>query len=79
MDFAAKRANVPIEVVRGGNVSQEVQRQALSQIKDGSSRTISRAVDKVVKERMQRDYEPHSRLHTPTRLGKGLGVSLLLC
>ena len=58
MDFAAKRANVPIEVVRGGNVSQEVQRQALSQIKDGSSRTISRAVDKVVKERMQRDYEP---------------------
>lgn len=53
------------------NASQEVQRQALSQMKDGSSSTISRAVDKLNKESLQRNQRPLSKLHTPTRFGKG--------
>ena len=53
------------------NASQEVQRQALSQVKDGSSTTIARAINKMAKESPQRDQQPLSRLHTPTRFGKG--------
>ena len=52
------------------NASQEVQRQALSQVKDGSSATISRAINKLAKESPQRDQQPLPRLHTPTRFGK---------
>ena len=53
------------------SASQEVLRQALSQVKDGSSRTIARAVDKLAKEEgTQLDQKPLSRLHTPTRFGK---------
>ena len=52
------------------NASQEVQRQALSQVKDGSSTTIARAINKMAKESPQRDQQPLSRLHTPTRFGK---------
>ena len=52
------------------NASKEVQRQALSQVKDGGSRTIAAAVDKLTKESLQRDHEPLPRLHPPTRFGK---------
>ena len=52
------------------SVSQDTQRLALSHVKDGSSSTISRAVDRLAKERMQRDSEPLSKLHPPTTLGK---------
>ena len=52
------------------NASKEVQRQALSQVKDGGSRTIAAAVDKLAKESPQRDHGPLPRLHPPTRFGK---------
>ncbi len=54
------------------SASQELQRQALSQVKDGSSRTIARAVNKLANEEStQPDQQPLSKLHTPTRFGKG--------
>ena len=53
-----------------GNSSIQVQRQALSQVKEGKSSTISRAIDELSKERMQRDHETLSKLHPPTRFGK---------
>ena len=52
------------------NASKEVQRQALSQVKEGKSRTIPRAIDELSKKRMQRDHQTPSRLHTPTTLGR---------
>ena len=52
------------------NVSQDVQREALSLVKDGSSRTLSAAVAKVERER---HHEPLIiKLDRPTRLGKNL-------
>ena len=53
------------------SASQEVLRQALSQVKDGSSRTIARAVDKLAQVSPQPDQHPLSRLHTPTKFWKG--------
>ena len=43
------------------NASREVQLKALSQVKEGKSRIISRAIDELSKERMQRDHEPLPR------------------
>ena len=55
------------------NVSQDVQREALSLVKDGSSRTLSAAVAKVAKEERERHHEPLIiKLDRPTRLGKNL-------
>ena len=57
------------------NVSQEVQREALSLVKDGRSRTMAAAVAKVAKEEKQereRHDEPLIKLDRPTRLGKSL-------
>ena len=52
------------------NVSQDVQREALSLVKDGSSRTMAAAVAKVERER---HHEPLIiKLDRPTRLGKNL-------
>ena len=53
------------------SASQELQRQALSQVKDGSSTTISRAINELAKVSPQPDQQPLSRLHTPTKLGRG--------
>ena len=54
------------------NVSQDVQREALSLVKDGSSRTLSAAVAKVAKEERERHHEPLIKLDRPTRIGKNL-------
>ena len=57
------------------NVSQEVQREALSLVKDGRSRTMAAAVAKVAneeKEERERQDEPLIKLDRPTRLGKSL-------
>ena len=60
------------------NVSQEVQREALSLVKDGRSRTMAAAVAKVTKEEKEekeereRQDEPLIKLDRPTRLGKSL-------
>ena len=60
------------------NVSQEVQREALSLVKDGRSRTMAAAVAKVAKEEKEekeereRHDEPLIKLDRPTRLGKSL-------
>ena len=60
------------------NVSQEVQREALSLVKDGRSRTMAAAVAKVAKEEKEekeerkRQDEPLIKLDRPTRLGKSL-------
>ena len=51
------------------NAAQDVQREALSLVKDGSSRTMTAAVAKVAKER---HHEPLIKLDRPTRLGKNL-------
>ena len=52
------------------NASREVQIKALSQVKEGKSRIISRAMDELSKERMQSDHEPLPSLHPPTKFGK---------
>ena len=52
------------------NVSQEVQREALSLVKQGKSRTLSAAIEKVAKERLEREDEPLSKFDPPTTLGK---------
>ena len=57
------------------NVSQDVQREALSLVKDGRSRTMAAAVAKVAKEEREereRQDEPLIKLDRPTRLGKSL-------
>ena len=54
------------------NVSQEVQREALSLVKDGRSRTMAAAVAKVAKEERERQDIPPIKLDRPTRLGKSL-------
>ena len=54
------------------NVSQDVQREALSLVKDGSSRTMTAAVAKVAKEERERHDEPLIKLDRPTRIGKNL-------
>ena len=60
------------------NVSQDVQREALSLVKDGRSRTMAAAVAKVAKEEKEekeereRQDESLIKLDRPTRLGKGL-------
>ena len=51
------------------NAAQDVQREALSLVKDGSSRTMTAAVAKVAKERHD---EPLIKLDRPTSLGKNL-------
>ena len=56
------------------NVSQDVQREALSLVKDGSSRTLSAAVEKVEKQERERHDEPLIKLDRPTRLGKTLAL-----
>ena len=55
-----------------GNAAQDVQREALSLVKDGSTRTMAAAVEKVSKERLEReDDEPLlSKFDPPARLGK---------
>ena len=55
-----------------GNAAQEVQREALSLVKDGSSRTLSAAVAKVAKEERERHDEPLIKLDRPTRIGRNL-------
>ena len=55
-----------------GNAAQDVQREALSLVKDGSSRTLSAAVAKVEKEARERHGEPLVKLDRPKRLGKNL-------
>ena len=55
-----------------GNAAQDIQREALSLVKDGSSRTISAAVEKVEKQESERHDEPLIKLDRPTRLGKTL-------
>ena len=59
------------------DASQEVQREALSQVKDGRSRTFSAAIEKVERESLQRIDEPPSRLPRPTRIGKS--AELYIC
>ena len=58
-----------------GNAAQDVQREALSLVKDGRSRTMAAAVAKVAKEEREereRQDEPLIKLDRPTRLGKSL-------
>ena len=56
-----------------GNAALDVQREALSLVKDGSSRTLSAAVAKVEKEaREPHDEPPIIKLGRPKRLGKNL-------
>ena len=54
------------------NLSLEVQREALSQVRDGRSRTLSAAVDRVERERLQHVAQSPSGLPRPTRTGKNL-------
>ena len=59
------------------NASIETQREALSLVKDGSSRTMSAAVAKVAKvakDAGERHDEPRIRLDRPTRLGDNLVI-----
>ena len=57
-----------------GNAAQDIQREALSLVKDGSSRTISAAVEKVEQQESERHDEPLIKLGCPTRLGKTLAL-----
>ena len=54
------------------NVSQEVQRAALSLVKDGRSTTMAAAVAKVERDESERLDIPPIKLDRPTRLGKSL-------
>ena len=53
-----------------GNVAQDVQREALSLVKEGKIRTLSGAVAKVEKEQQQRLDQLPPNFDPPTRIGK---------
>ena len=55
-----------------GDAAPDVQREALSLVKDGSSRTMAAAVERVEKEESERQGEPLVKLDRPKRLGKNL-------
>ena len=52
------------------NVARDVQREALSLVKQGKSRTLSAAIEKVAKEQQQRLDQPPPKFDPPTRIGK---------